>query len=48
MSATWFNIYLPLWVSRDMTVEQLNKAKEKRRITQDEYDTIISTPQNPV
>ena len=44
MSATWFNIYLPLWVARKMTVEQLQTALTKGRITQEEYDTIIAAP----
>lgn len=46
MSALWYNIYLPLWISGDMTVAQLNIALTKGRITQAEYDAIIATPQN--
>ena len=45
MSTTWYKIYLPLWVSRQMTIEQLQTALSKGRITQEEYDTIVATPQ---
>jgi hypothetical protein len=47
MSQLWVNIYLPLWIQRRMTIEQLQAAVVKGRITQDEYETIIATPQNP-
>ncbi len=46
MSALWVNIYLPLWVSGQMTTEQLQAALTKGRITQAEYDMIVATPQN--
>lgn len=45
MSQVWVNIYLPLWVSGQMTEMQLQTALAKGRITQEEYDTIINTPQ---
>lgn len=48
MSTTWYNIYLPLWIQRQMTIEQLNTALAKGRITQPEYDSIIATPQQEV
>lgn len=47
MSQLWVNIYLPLWIQGRMTIEQLQTAVVKDRITQDEYETIIATPQNP-
>jgi hypothetical protein len=46
MSATWYNIYLPLWITRKMTIEQLQTALAKGRITHEEYELIIATPQN--
>ncbi len=46
MSATWYNLYLPLWISGNMTIEQLQKALAKGRITQEEYDRINATLQN--
>lgn len=46
MSQVWVNIYLPLWISGQMTIEQLDAAKAKGRITQPEYDQIVATPQN--
>jgi hypothetical protein len=46
MSQVWVNIFLPLWISGQMTIEQLDIAKTKGRITQEEYDMIIATPQN--
>lgn len=46
MSATWYNLYLPLWIRGGMTVEQLQKAPAKERITQEGYDRIVATPQN--
>ncbi len=46
MAQIWVNIYLPLWISGQMTLEQLQAALTKGRITQDEYDFIISHPQN--
>jgi hypothetical protein len=48
MSAVWYNIYLPLWITNQMTIEQLQIAMSKGRITQEEYDSIINTPQNPI
>lgn len=42
MSQTWYNIYLPLVISGDMSLEQLNKALTKGRITQAEYDDLVS------
>ena len=49
MAQLWVDIYLPLWKSRDMTIEQLQAARDRvpPRITQTEYETIIATPQNP-
>lgn len=47
MSQVWVNIYLPLWISGQMTIEQLQAALAKKRITQAEYDMIVATPQNP-
>jgi hypothetical protein len=49
MSQTWVNIYLPLWIQRRMTIEQLQAARDRvpPRITQPEYNMIIATPQNP-
>ena len=46
MSSTWYNIYLPLWIQGKMTIEQLQVALAKGRITQEEYDAIVATPQN--
>ena len=46
MAQVWVNIYLPLWISGQMTIEQLDIALTKVRITQEEYDKIVSTPQN--
>lgn len=46
MSEFWANFYLPLWISGQMTIEQLQAALDKGRITQDEYDYIIAQPQN--
>jgi len=48
MSQVWVNIYLPLWINGQMTIEQLQIAKTKVRITQPEYDKIIATHQNPI
>lgn len=45
MSQIWVNIYLPLWVSGQMTNEQLLLAASKGRISHSEYDYIISQPQ---
>lgn len=45
MSARWKDFYLPLWISGDMTIEQLQAAVVKGRITQSEYEEIIATPQ---
>jgi hypothetical protein len=47
MSQIWVNIYLPLWIQHLMTIEQLQAAIVKGRITQAEYEMIIATPQNP-
>lgn len=47
MSTTWYNIYLPLWVTGQMTEEQLQTALAKGRVTEPEYNTIVATPQNP-
>ena len=46
MSAKYKNFYLPLWIRGDMTIEQLQQAVVKERITQTEYEEIIATPQN--
>lgn len=46
MAQIWVNIYLPLWISGEMTIEQLQIALTKKRITQPEYDMIVATPQN--
>lgn len=46
MAQVWVNIYLTLWISGQMSIEQLNAALAKRRITQEEYDMITATPQN--
>ncbi len=45
MSQIWVNIYLPLWISGQMTLAQLQAALAKGRITQAEYDYIVSQPQ---
>ena len=47
MFQVWVNIYLPLWISGQMTIEQLQAALAKGRITQAEYEYIIAQPQNP-
>lgn len=47
MSQLWANIYLLLWVNKQMTIDQLHAAMAKGRITQAEYDYIASQPQNP-
>lgn len=46
MSTTWYKLYLALWINGDMTIEQLQTALAKGRITQAEYDAIVATPQN--
>lgn len=46
MSQIWANIYLPLWVSGQMTIVQLQTAVVRGRITQEEYDYIVAQPQN--
>lgn len=46
MSQIWVNIYLPLWVSGQMKIAQLQTAMAKGRITQEEYDYIVAQPQN--
>jgi hypothetical protein len=46
MSATWYNIYLPLWIQSKMTIAQLQTALSKGRITQEEYDKIVATSQD--
>jgi hypothetical protein len=48
MSEVWYNIYLPLWITNQMTVGQLQLALNRGRIIQEEYDSIINTPQNPI
>jgi hypothetical protein len=45
MSQIWVNIYLPLWISGQMTIDQLQLASSKERITPDEYEYIVSQPQ---
>lgn len=45
MSQVWVNIYLPLWISGQMTEEQLQLALSKGRISQTEYECIVSQPQ---
>ncbi|MPM15683.1 hypothetical protein SDC9_62054 [bioreactor metagenome] len=42
----WYNLYLPLWIRGTMTIEQLQLAVTRERITQEKYDKIIATPQN--
>lgn len=44
--AFWKNFYLPLWIRGDMTVEQLQQAVTKGRITIDEMEEILATPQS--
>ena len=46
MSQIWVNIYLPLWISGQMTSEQLQIAVAKMRITEDEYNNIIAQSQS--
>lgn len=47
MSAAAYAFLLGLWITGDVTAEQL-KAKVPKYITQDQYDIIISTPQKPI
>lgn len=42
MSQTWYNIYLPLVISGNMRLEQLDKALARGRITQEEYNDLVS------
>jgi hypothetical protein len=42
MSQLWYNIYLPLVISGQMTLAQLDTAKTKGRITQVEYNDLVS------
>lgn len=42
----WYNLYLPLWIRGAMTIEQLQLAVTRERITQEECDKIVATPQN--
>jgi len=38
----WYNFYLPLVISGEMTLENLQAALAKGRITQEEYDDLIT------
>jgi hypothetical protein len=42
MSAFWYNFYLPLVLSGQMNLEQLQAALAKGRITQSEFDDLVS------
>lgn len=42
MSALWYRIYLPLVESGEMTLEQIDAALAKGRITQAEHDDLVS------
>lgn len=42
MSQLWYNIYLPLVLSGQMSLAQLDVALAKGRITQIEYETLVS------
>lgn len=48
MSATWYNIYLPLWISGQMSPDQLDAALNKNRITTVEYEKIVTTQQENI
>jgi hypothetical protein len=45
MPEPYYTLFLQMWVMHEITIAQLQTAVTKGKISQAEYDTIISTAQ---